>query len=485
MGKWSGTLEKVDEYRWRIPQSYKTGMRVPGLIYASQEMMKHITEEQAPEQVANVAFLPGIVGHSLAMPDIHWGYGFPIGGVAAMRTKDGVVSPGGVGFDINCGVRLLRTNLLKEEVLPKIRELIEDLYRSVPSGLGSKGRIKLRGKEIDEVLRKGSRWAVENGYGRPEDLETTEENGEMRGTDPTLVSSRAKERGIPQLGTLGSGNHFLEVAFVEEIYEEETARDMGIDRVGQVMLLVHCGSRGLGHQVADDYIKEMMDAMRQYRIEVPDRQLACAPVESPQGQAYLAAMRCAANYAWANRQCIAHWVRESFCRVLGRSEGEAGLELIYDLAHNIAKIEEHIVNGDKVKLCVHRKGATRAFPAGHPDVPEKYSKIGQPVLIPGDMGRVSYVLVGTEQAMRDTFGSTCHGAGRVKSRAAAKKSVRGSDVLKELESRGITVRAGSLPGLAEEASIAYKDVVSVVEVTHKTGISRIIARTRPIGVIKG
>jgi tRNA-splicing ligase RtcB len=485
MAKWSGPLEKVDDYRWRIPPSYKAGMRVPGLIYASEEMMKHITEEQALEQVANVAFLPGIVGYSLAMPDIHWGYGFPIGGVAAMRMKDGVVSPGGVGFDINCGVRLLRTNLTRDEVLPKIKELVEDLYRSVPSGLGSSGRIKLRGKEIDDVLAKGSRWAVEKGYGRPEDLETTEERGEMAGADPARVSQKAKERGTPQLGTLGSGNHFLEVAFVDEIYEADSARAMGIDRVGQVMLLIHCGSRGLGHQTADDYIKEMIDAMRQYHIEVPDRQLACAPVESPQGQAYLAAMRCAANYAWANRQCIAHWVRESFCRVLGKRESDAGLELVYDVAHNIAKIEEYSVEGRKTKLCVHRKGATRAFPAGHPDLPAKYAKVGQPVLIPGDMGRVSYVLVGTEQAMRDTFGSTCHGAGRVKSRAAAKKSVSGRDVLNELASRGITVRTGSLAGLAEEASIAYKDVVEVVGVAHASGISRRIARTRPIGVIKG
>jgi len=307
----------------------------------------------------------------------------------------------------------------------------------------------------------------------------------MAGADPARVSQKAKERGTPQLGTLGSGNHFLEVAFIEEIYEVDTARAMGIDRVGQIMLLIHCGSRGLGHQTADDYIKEMIDAMRQYHIEVPDRQLACAPVESPQGQAYLAAMRCAANYAWANRQCIAHWVRESFCRILGKCEADAGLELVYDVAHNIAKVEEHSVEGRKTKLCVHRKGATRAFPAGHPELPAKYSKVGQPVLIPGDMGRVSYVLVGTEQAMRDTFGSTCHGAGRMKSRTAAKKAVSGRDVLNDLASRGITVRTGSLAGLAEEASIAYKNVVEVVGVAHATGISRLIARTRPIGVIKG
>ncbi len=485
MPRWGGKLEKVDEYRWRIPRSYKPGMRVPGLIYADQDMLQHILDEQALEQVANVAFLPGIVGNSLAMPDIHWGYGFAIGGVAAMRMDDGVISPGGVGFDINCGVRILRTNLTQEEVSPRIKELIDALFNNVPSGLGSKGRIRLRSGEIDDVLRKGSRWAVEKGYGRAEDLDTTEERGEMAGTDLARVSGRARERGMPQLGTLGSGNHFLEVAVVDEIYEPDIANVMGINQVGQVMLLVHCGSRGLGHQVADDYIKEMVRAMQKYGIEVPDRQLACSPVKSPEGQAYLSAMRCAANYAWANRQCITHWVREAFCRVLGTGDKAAGLELIYDVTHNIAKIEEHEVEGHKEELCVHRKGATRAFPAGHPDVPKKYSKVGQPILIPGDMGRASYVLVGTEQAMKETFGSTCHGAGRVQSRTAAKKHRSGRDVLAGLEARGITVRAGSLSGLAEEAPEAYKDVNSVVGVTHGAGISRKVARTRPIAVVKG
>ena len=485
MATWNGPLEKIDDYRWRIPLSYKQGMRVPGIIYADADMVKQIREEQGPEQVANVAFLPGIVNYSLAMPDIHWGYGFPIGGVAAMRVDDGVVSPGGVGFDINCGVRLLRTNLRKEDVTPKIKPLMDALYNSVPSGVGSKGRIRLKGGEINEVLRKGSRWAVEHGYGRPEDLESTEENGEMAGADPTAVSGRARERGIPQLGTLGSGNHFLEVALVDKIYEPDIARAMGINELEQVVLYVHCGSRGLGHQVADDYVKEMVRAMARYGIDLPDRQLACSPVKSPEGQAYLAAMRGAANYAWANRQCIAHWVREAFCRVLGVKEADAGLELIYDVAHNIAKIEEHQVNGQKVKLCVHRKGATRAFPAGHPEVPHKYAHIGQPVLIPGDMGRTSYVLVGTEQAMKETFGSTCHGAGRVQSRSAAKRHLSGRDVLDSLQSRGITVRAGSLAGLAEEASEAYKDVSSVVGIAHNAGISKIVARTKPIGVIKG
>jgi len=485
MSPWTGPLEKIDDYRWRIPKSYKAGMRVDGLIFASEAMVEFLRQEQSLEQVANVAFLPGIVGHSLAMPDIHWGYGFPIGGVAAMRMKDGVISPGGVGFDINCGVRLLRTNLTEAEIRPRIKELLDALYQNVPSGLGSEGKIRLRQKEIDGVLAKGSRWAVEKGYGHPEDLETTEEQGEMAGADPTCVSHKAKERGAPQLGTLGSGNHFLEVAVIDQIQDEDIARGMGIDRVGQVMLLVHCGSRGLGHQTADDYIGKMVTAMKKYDIDLPDRQLACAPLNSPEGQDYFAAMKCAANYAWANRQCIAHWVRESFCQVMGVTEKDAGLELIYDIAHNIAKIEEHRVNDEKEKLCIHRKGATRAFPAGHPDIPRKYARIGQPVFIPGDMGRFSYILVGTEQAMKESFGSTCHGAGRVKSRAAAKRELSGAEVMKELESKGIAIRAGSLKGLAEEAPQSYKDVSAVVKVAHNAGISKIVARTRPIGVIKG
>jgi tRNA-splicing ligase RtcB len=485
MPKWSGKLEKVDDYRWRIPKSYKPGMRVDGLIYADELMLRQIIDDQAPEQVANVAFLPGIVGYSLAMPDIHWGYGFAIGGVAAMRVSDGVISPGGVGFDINCGVRIMRTNLVKEEVSPRIDQLIDALFYAVPSGLGSKGKIKMSYGEIDEVLLKGSRWAVNKGYGRKEDLATTEEGGEMPGADPQRVSQRAKERGIPQLGTLGSGNHFLEVAVVDEIYEPEVARVMGIDRLNQVMLYVHCGSRGLGHQVADDYIKVMLQAMQKYGIEVPDRQLACAPVKSPEGQTYLAAMRGAANYAWANRQCITHWVREAFCRVMGIGEAAAGLELIYDVTHNIAKIEDHDVDRKRETLCVHRKGATRAFPAGHPDVPGKYAAIGQPILIPGDMGRASYILVGTEQSMKETWGSTCHGAGRIQSRAAAKKQMSGREVLHMLETKGIAVRTGSLSGLAEEAPEAYKDVGDVVRVAHGAGISKKVARTRPIAVVKG
>jgi tRNA-splicing ligase RtcB len=480
-----GNLVKIDDYRWEIPTGYKSGMRVPGLIYASEEMLPHILGENAADQVANVAFLPGIIKYSLAMPDVHWGYGFPIGGVAAFDLEKGVVSPGGVGFDINCGVRLLRTNLIEEEVFPKRGELVDSLFHNVPSGLGSRGKIKLGGNEIDEVLAKGSRWAIERGYGNSQDLETTEESGQMAGADPAKVSQEAKRRGIPEMGTLGSGNHFLEVAVVDEIREPEIASAMGINRTGQVMLLVHCGSRGLGHQVATDYIKIMGGVMARFRIELPDRQLACAPLGSPEAQDYLSAMRCAANYAWANRQCIMHWVRESFCDVLKKCEEEAGLELVYDVAHNVAKIEEHTVDGRRRMVCVHRKGATRAFPAGHPVLPEKYAGIGQPVLIPGDMGRFSYVLVGTERAMQETFGSTCHGAGRMQSRAAVKKHVRGKDILHELESRGISIRAGSISGLAEEASEAYKNVTEVVQVCHNAGISRIIARTRPIGVVKG
>ena len=483
MTKWNGPLEKIDDCRWRIPASYRPGMRVPGLVYCDRALLEQTRDEQALEQVANVAFLPGIIGYSMAMPDIHWGYGFPIGGVAAMGVHDGVVSPGGVGFDINCGVRLLRTDLFEDEVRPKIKQLIDTLFASVPSGLGSKGRVRLHGGEIDRVLVQGARWAVEQGYGRPEDLEVTEENGEMPGADAAKVSSRAKERGEPQLGTLGSGNHFLEVAVIDHIFEPEAAAAMGIRDTGQVMLLIHCGSRGLGHQVADDYIKVMLGAMTKYGIQVPDRQLACAPVKSPEGQEYLAAMRAAANYAWANRQCIAHLVRESFSRVL--SVDASSIVQVYDVAHNMAKIEDHEVDGRRQSLCVHRKGATRAFPPGHPAIPERYRAIGQPVLIPGDMGRASYVLVGTEQAMRETFGSTCHGAGRVQSRAAAKRHLRGRDVLAHLEASGITVRAESLSGLAEEAPEAYKDVSAVVNVVQEAGISRIVARTRPIGVIKG
>jgi len=485
MPGWEGQLTKIDDYRWEIPQSYKSGMRVPGLVYANEAMLGVIKQEQSLEQVANVAFLPGIVGRSLAMPDIHWGYGFPIGGVAATRVSDGVVSPGGVGYDINCGVRLLRTNLNEDQVRPKIKELINNLFTNVPSGLGSEGKIRVNEKEMNELLTNGAHWAVKRGFGLAEDLEVTEETGQMRGADPEKVSPRAKKRGAPQSGTLGSGNHFLEVQVVREIYDQASARAMGIDRIGQVLLLIHTGSRGLGHQVCDDYLRIMEGAVTRYGINLPDRQLACAPIESAEGKDYLAAMACAANYAWANRQCITHWSRESFARVFGKSIEQLGMEQIYDVAHNIAKIEEHNVDGNKVTLCIHRKGATRAFPAGLTEVPQRYREFGQPVLIPGDMGRCSYVAIGTDKAMAETFGSTCHGAGRVQSRGAAKRALRGTDIAKELAAKGITVKAGSMASLAEEASQAYKDVSQVVDVTHQAGISRKVAMASPMGVIKG
>ena len=482
------TLEKVrrlDDYRWELPQDYKPGMRVPGIIYADREMMEAIHLDQALDQVANVAFLPGIVEASFAMPDIHWGYGFPIGGVAATRVEDGVVSPGGVGFDINCGVRLLRTRLTEEDVRPKLEELVTALFREVPSGVGSSGKINLKGGEIEQVLRKGARWAVEQGFGEPEDLEFTEEEGCIPGADPAKVSHKAKKRGTPQLGTLGSGNHFLEVAVVDEVYDADVARAFGLDQIGQVVVWIHCGSRGLGHQVCQDSLQVMDASVKTYGIELPDRQLACAPVTSPEGQDYLAALRCAANFAWANRQCIAHWVRESFLQVFDRSKEELGIEQVYDIAHNIAKIETHMVNGSETELCVHRKGSTRAFPPGHPEIPEAYRSVGQPVLIPGDMGRYSFVAVGTSQAMEETFGSTCHGAGRQMSRGAARRLMEGVDVAQMLLDKGIVVKARSKRGLAEEAPEAYKDAAKVVDVAHRAGISTRVVRTRPMGVVKG
>ncbi|MDD5081881.1 MAG: RtcB family protein [Dehalococcoidales bacterium] len=482
---WQQVLNKIDDYRWEIPRTYKEGMRVPGLIFASESMLQDIREEHSLDQVVNVAFLPGIVNYSLAMPDIHWGYGFPIGGVAATRITDGVISPGGVGFDINCGVRLLRTNLTEQEVRPRIKQLVADFFTNVPSGLGSEGKIRVSEKELNRVMLKGSAWAVEQGFGEPADITVTEEAGCIKTADPDRVDSKAKKRGIPQLGTLGSGNHFLEIQVLDAIYEPDTARVMGIEEIGQVLVLIHTGSRGLGHQICSDHVALLGAAVKKYGINLPDRQLACAPVESPEGQDYLAAMACAANYAWANRQCIAHWVRESCVKVFNKSRRDLGLEQVYDVAHNIAKIEEHTVDGKKIKLCVHRKGATRAFPAGHPYIPAPYRQIGQPVLIPGDMGRYSFIALGTELAMKQTFGSTCHGAGRLQSRSQAKRSLRGTDIAKALEARGITVMAANVGSLAEEASEAYKDVADVVEVIHQAGISRKIARARPIGVVKG
>jgi tRNA-splicing ligase RtcB len=474
-------LKRLDEFRWEIPSSYKPGMRTSGLIYASEDMLEQMKEEQVLEQVANVAFLPGIVGYSLAMPDIHWGYGFPIGGVAGTKVEDGVISPGGVGFDINCGVRLLKTSLTFSEVAPRMEELMTELFRRIPSGLGSEGRIRVGEKEMGEVLTCGTSWAVERGLGKREDLELCEEQGCMKGADLSKVSDKAKKRGIPQLGTLGSGNHFLEVEAVEEIYDRKVAKAFGIEEVGQILVLIHTGSRGLGHQICTDYVRLMGEAVSEFHIELPDRQLACAPLSSTYGKDYLSAMKCAANYAWANRQCITHFTRECFTQVFGA----VNLDLVYDVAHNIAKIETHTVDGKKLSLCVHRKGATRAFPSHHPDLPSRYKDVGQPVLIPGDMGRYSYVAIGTERALSETFGSTCHGAGRLKSRGEAKRELKGKEVASGLAARGIIVKTGNISSLSEEASPAYKDVAQVMDIVDRAGISRKVTRSRPVGVVKG
>lgn len=481
---WKGPLEKIDNYRWLIPKNYKRGMRVPGIIYASEKMLEKIRADQAPEQVANVATLPGIQKYSLAMPDIHWGYGFPIGGVAAMDTETGVISPGGVGYDINCGVRLLRTNLKEKEIKPYLEKLVNILFRNVPAGVGEGGKIKVSQRELEEVMVKGAKWAIERGFGWEEDLERIEEGGAMRGADPSKVSKRAIERGRPQLGSLGAGNHFLEIQVVERVFDRAYANAVGLEE-GLITVMIHTGSRGFGHQICDDYVKIMGAAMRKYGIQVPDRQLACVPFKSPEGQNYFGAMVSAANFAWTNRQFITHWVRESFEEVFGKSAAELGLHIIYDVAHNIAKIEEHEIDGKRKKVVVHRKGATRAFPKGHPELSEIYRNIGQPVLIPGDMGTASYILVGTEKSLKETFGSTCHGAGRALSRAAAVRSARGRRIDEELKAKGILAKAHSVKGLLEEIPEAYKDVDVVVEVVHNAGISRKVARMKPLAVIKG
>jgi tRNA-splicing ligase RtcB len=477
-------LQKIDDYHWLVPQDYKPGMRVPGIIFADVELLKDIEGDESVEQVANAATLPGIVKASLAMPDIHSGYGLPIGGVVATDVKTGVVSPGGVGYDINCGVRLIRTDLDRRELFPRMKELVWALFDQVPTGVGSRGKIKLDKRAEKELLSQGARWAVEAGYGWPQDLLHTEESGGIAGADPEMVSEKAKERGRAQQGTLGSGNHFLEVQFVEEIYDETAANVFGLYK-GQVTVMIHSGSRGLGHQVCTDHLVVLEKAVAKYGIVLPDRQLACAPINSPEAQNYLGAMRAAANFAWGNRQCMTHWAREVFMKVLNKSPKDLGMNLVYDVAHNIVKFEEHVVEGKKMLLAVHRKGATRAFPAGHPQIPEDYRAVGQPILIPGDMGRASFVLVGTTGAMNETFGSTCHGAGRVMSRHAAIKAARGRAINRELEDQGIIVRHSGRETLKEEMPEAYKDVSRVVEVCHQAGISKKVAKLRPMGVIKG
>jgi tRNA-splicing ligase RtcB len=477
-------LEKIDDFRWRIPKSYKPGMRVDGIIYADEKLLKDIRQDKAIEQVANVAFLPGIVKTSLAMPDIHWGYGFPIGGVAATDIEDGgVVSPGGVGFDINCGVRLLKTNLQFEEVQDRLKELTYALFSDIPSGVGAKGDIRVGAKEEKEILIKGARWAVDKGFGTQDDLDCTEEQGAISGADPAAVSERAYERGKAQSGTLGSGNHFLEVQVIDQLYERDACDELGLD-LGQITVMIHSGSRGFGYQVCEDYTRSLVHCLAKYYINVPDRQLASAPVNSAEGKAYLGAMKCAANYAWANRQCLMHLARLAFEKIFKLSWQKLGMFLIYDVAHNIAKIEKHMVDGQEKTLCVHRKGATRSIPPGHPALPQKYKKLGQPVIIPGDMGRNSYLLAGLEGAS-ETFYSACHGAGRLKSRTASARSVNADTLLKELGSQGIIVKASGRATVVEEAPSAYKNVNDVVNVVHNAGLAKRICRMRPLGVIKG
>ncbi len=477
-------FQRIDKYIWELPQDFRDDMRVPARLFGDAELFDAAFGDQTVDQLTNVATLPGIVRSAMAMPDFHQGYGFPIGGVAAIDAQTGVISPGGVGFDINCGVRLLASHLDQEEVAPHIKNLTATLYQTCPSGVGGKGRQQVSDREMEDLVINGSQWALKRGLARREDLEHTEERGALPDADPAQLSKRAIERGRVQIGSLGSGNHFLEIDVIEEIYDPDAADVFGL-RPGQIVVQIHCGSRGFGHQVCSDYVKRLQPAVKKYNIQLPDRQLVCAPLSSPEGQAYYGAMACAVNYAFVNRQVLANGVREAFERVLAGKVKNFDLFQVYDVAHNIAKFEEHDVNGERKRLCIHRKGATRAFGPGDPGVPADYRDVGQPVLVPGSMGTASYVLVGTEKAMELTFGSTCHGAGRTMSRTQARKKVWGADLKKELEGRGIVVHAGSNKGLAEEAPLAYKDVSRVVEVVHNLGIARKVALLTPLAVIKG
>jgi tRNA-splicing ligase RtcB len=483
---YAGPLEQVGPCQWKIPKSYREDMRVDGLIFADEALIEQIKRDQGPEQVVNVATLPGIQKASLAMPDIHWGYGFAIGGVAATDPEEGgVISPGGVGYDINCGVRLLRTNLDWTELKNHIRPLVDQLFRDIPTGVGQSGKYLFDKPKLKTLMEQGSSYVVRQGWGTERDLAFTEASGKLEGADPDRVSDRAYTRGYDQCGTLGSGNHFLEVQVVDRIHDEAATEVMGL-REGQITVLIHSGSRGLGYQVCDDYLGVFKGAPKRYGFELPDPQLACAPVRSPEGQSYLAAMRAAANYAWCNRQLLAHQAREVFARVLKRSWESLEMDLVYDVAHNIAKFEDHDVGGGCCKqVCVHRKGATRAFPPGHAEIPEAYRAIGQPVIIPGSMGTASWVLAGQPGSMEQSFGTTCHGAGRMMSRTAAVRLASGRRIDKELEGQGILARARGMKGLAEEQPAAYKDVDHVVDVVDRAGISKKVARLRPVGVIKG
>lgn len=477
-------LIRIDEYEWEIPKSYRPDMRVPVRIFATRDLLEQVMDDKSLEQAVNAATLPGLVGHVLVMPDMHQGYGFPIGGVAATEYPGGVISPGAIGYDINCGVRLLASNIEIETVKSEMDLLATRLNQHCPSGVGKAGVIKVSSKELDEVLQDGSRWAWKNGYATEADLARTEENGSIKGADPGSVSVRAKQRGREQIGSVGAGNHFVEVDVVEQIFDERAAAVMGL-RKGMLALQIHCGSRGLGHQVCTDYVREFQSAVHKYGINLPDRELVCAPMDSPEGEAYLGAMRAAANFAFANRQLLAHSARRAFEETFAGKLKDWHLHQVYDIAHNMGKIETHEINGKHMKVCVHRKGATRSFGPGAPGLPPEYRVTGQPVIIPGSMGTASWVLVGTQMSMTRSFGSSCHGAGRVMSRSKAKKTVRGQDLRRELEQAGIRVRAGSMPGLAEESPSAYKDVDAVVETVASAGIARKVARLRPVAVVKG
>jgi tRNA-splicing ligase RtcB len=479
-------INKVQEGIWEIPLSEKEGMRVPARILGSEKLMQ-IMDQGVFNQVTNVACLPGIQKYAMCMPDGHWGYGFPIGGVAAFSTKDGVISPGGIGFDINCGVRLIRTNLTLEEVRPKMSTLMDTLFKLVPAGVGSTGFVKLNSETFKQMMIKGVDWCIENGYGWPEDGDRIEERGHMQGANPSRVSHKAISRGVDQLGTLGSGNHYLEVqvGLTDHIYDQDIAKVYGIDRPNQVFVMVHCGSRGFGHQIATDYLQTFLNSMKKYGLKILDKELACAPFNSQEGQDYFGAMVCAANSAFANRQVITHRIREGFSQVFGKDAKDLGMHIIYDVAHNIAKIEKHDIDGEIKEVIVHRKGATRAFPPHHPAVTEIYREVGQPVIVGGSMETSSFLLAGTKKACEMTFGSTCHGAGRVMSRMAAKRKVRGTELREQMTKKGIAVRAVSMPGLAEEAGLAYKDIDEVVNAVDSLGISKKVIQLRPLGNIKG
>ena len=477
-------LKKISEYEWEIPKSYRSDMRVPVRLFVTRKLLEQATQDKSLDQAVNAATLPGLVGHVTVMPDMHQGYGFPIGGVAATRYPEGVISPGGIGYDINCGVRLLGSQIPAEAVQHKMEDLASALNRYCPSGVGKGGTLRLSHKDLERVCVDGAGWAKTKGYATDMDLRRTEENGRLKGADPDKLSPRAKKRGLPQLGTLGAGNHFIEVDLVEQVFDAEAAEAMGLVE-GNLALQIHCGSRGLGHQVCSDYVRHLQGAVQKYGIHLPDRELVCAPLDSPEGQDYLAAMRCAANYAFANRQVLAHWARQAFEEVLAGVVKNWHLHQVYDIAHNMGKIERHVVDGEEMQVCVHRKGATRAFGPGYEGLPAEYKKIGQPVLVPGSMGTSSWVLVGTEKSMQRAFGSSCHGAGRTMSRTKAKKTIRGSELRSALERAGIQIRAGSMAGLAEEAPAAYKDVDAVVKTVTGAGIARKVARLVPLAVIKG